>query len=117
MRGRLLTSDGTPFPDAPVAVLQQLRQPGATPTPVASLKTSRSGRFSYLAPKGASRFALFRYGGTSTIRAVTRPVQLGVPGSTTIHRGRRTFVNGETMRFRGRLRGGGIPTAGKLVEL
>lgn len=117
MRGRLLTSDGTPFPDAPVAVLQQLRQPGATPTPVASLKTTRSGRFSYLAPKGASRSVLFRYAGTSTIRAVTRPVQLGVPGSTTIHGGRRTFVNGETMRFRGRLRGGGIPPAGKLVEL
>ena len=30
---------------------------------------------------------------------------------------RRAVVNGETVRFHGRLKGRGIPTAGKLIEL
>jgi hypothetical protein len=40
-----------------------------------------------------------------------------VRARSTIRPSRRTFVNGETMRLRGRLRGGSIPPEGKLVEL
>jgi hypothetical protein len=83
----------------------------------ATLKTNRRGGFSYRAPKGVSRTIRFRYEGTGTIRSATRDVALLVRARTTLRPSRRFFVNGETMRLRGRLRGRGIPPEGKLVEL
>jgi hypothetical protein len=116
-RGRLMTRDGNPIQDAEVLVFSQARRAGAPMQLVATLKTSRRGGFAYRAPKGVSRTIRFRYAGTGTIRSATRNVAVLVRAYTTIRSHRRAFVNGETMRLRGRLRGRSIPPEGKLVEL
>ncbi len=116
-RGRLMTRDRNPIQDAEVLVFSQARRAGAPMRLVATLKTSRRGGFSYRAPKGVSRTIRFRYGGTGTVRSATRDVALLVRARTTIRPNRRSFVNGETMRLRGKLRGRSIPPEGKLVEL
>jgi hypothetical protein len=117
IRGRLTASDGTPFAETDVLVLQRQHVTGAAWTPVATLKTSRSGRFSYLARRGVSREIRFRYGGTSVVRPANRDVYLRVGARSTFHADRDSFVNGETARFTGHLRGDHIPAGGKLVEL
>jgi hypothetical protein len=116
-RGRLTTRDRNPIQDAEVLVFSQARRAGAPMQLVATLKTSRRGGFAYRAAKGVSRTIRFRYGGTGTIRSATRDIALLVRARTTIRPSRRSFLNGETMRLRGRLRGRAIPAEGKLVEL
>lgn len=115
--GRLTTRDRNPIQDAEILVFSQARRQGAPVRLVATLKTSRRGGFSYRAPKGVSRTIRFRYSGTPTVRSATREMALLVRARSTIRPSRRTFVNGETMRLRGRLRGGSVPPEGKLVEL
>jgi hypothetical protein len=115
--GRLRTRDRNPVADAEVLVYSQARRAGAPMRLVATLKTSRRGGFSYRAPKGVSRTIRFRYGGTPNVRSATTNVGLLVRARSTIKPQRRSFVNGETMRLRGKLRGGSIPPEGKLVEL
>ena len=57
------------------------------------------------------------YVGAAKIRSATRVVRVRVAASSTIHRSRRSVVNGEAVGFRGRLRGGWVPAQGKLVEV
>ncbi len=115
--GRLTTADRSPFPDAVITVYEQRPIPGTAPTPLATLKTSRTGSFSFLAPRGTSRMLSFRYEGTATIRSATSRVALNVAAASTMHSSRRVVVNGETVHFSGGLRGGVILPAGKLIEL
>ncbi len=117
LRGRLAGPDGNPLADAEVLVYTQTLRPGATVRLAATLKTSRRGGFSYRAAKGPSRLVRFRYAGTGTIRAATQDVRFLVHAQTRLRANRRSVVNGETVRFRGRLSGRGIPRAGKLIEL
>ncbi len=117
INGRLTTRDRNPIQDAEVLVFSQARRAGAPLRLVATLKTSRLGGFSYRAPKGVSRTIRFRYGGTANVRSATRDMALLVRARSTIRPSRRSFVNGETMRLRGKLRGGSVPPEGKLVEL
>jgi len=116
-RGRLTTVDRNPVQDAEILVFAQERRDGAAMQQVATVKTSRRGAFSYRAPKGTSRTIRFRYAGTPTVRAATRNVALLVKAHSTLRPNRRAFVNGETVRFRGRLSGRAIPAQGKLIEL
>jgi len=117
LTGRLTTVDRSPFPDAVITVYEQRPISGAAPTPLATLKTSRTGAFSFLARRGTSRTLSFRYEGTATIRSATKQVALNVAAASTMHSSRRLVVNGETVHFSGGLRGGVILPAGKLVEL
>ena len=117
LSGRLLTRDGNPIQDADVLVFSKARSAGAPARLVATLKTSRRGGFSFRAAKGVSRTITFRYGGTPNVRSTTRRYAVLVRARSSVTSGRRTFVNGETMRLRGRLSGGSIPAEGKLVEL
>jgi hypothetical protein len=98
-------------------VSQVFRQDGARPSALATLSTSASGRFSYVAPAGPSRVLVFRYPGTSTVRPATKEVALLVPAATSLRVSRHFALNGETVTFSGRLRGGPIAASGKLVEL
>lgn len=115
--GRLTTPDKNPVADSEVIVYSQARRDGAPQRLLATLKTSRKGGFSFRVPKGVSRTIRVRYGGTANVRSATRDVALLVRARSTIKRSRRSFVNGETLRLSGRLRGGHIPAEGKLVEL
>jgi hypothetical protein len=117
LAGTLTSGDGTPLAGADVIVAERADSTGADWTPVASLKTSRKGGFSYSAPPGASRALRFSYAGTPTIRAAEREVFVGVVAATTFHVNRHRLRNGQAVAFSGRLRGGGVPVGGKLLEL
>jgi hypothetical protein len=84
---------------------------------VARLRTSRTGRFTYLLPAGPSRVVRFRYPGTPTIRAQTREVDVRVRAGSTLWPNRRSLLNGEAVVLSGRLLGRPVPRSGKLVEL
>jgi hypothetical protein len=115
--GRLTDRSGAPLTDAQVLVFQVPRQDGAKFSPLATLRTSGSGGFSYLAAPGPSRTLLLRYPGTTTIRPSSSEVSLLVPAASTFRVSRHFALNGETVTFRGRLRGRPVPASGKLVEL
>jgi hypothetical protein len=59
----------------------------------------------------------FSYAGTPTIRAADRNVIIGVAAVTSFHVSRATLRNGQAVKFSGKLRGGGVPPGGKLLEL
>jgi hypothetical protein len=117
VRGRLATAQGSPLPEVDLAVYSQARRPGAGKRLVATLKTSRSGRFSYRAPRGVSRTITFRYAGTPTVEGATQDIAVLVRAHSTLRTNAKRFLNGETARFHGRLSGRSIPPGGKLIEL
>jgi hypothetical protein len=117
LSGRLTAGDGNPLADVELRVWQAPRQDGAGFAPVATLKTSATGRFTYVAPPGTSRTLRFRYEGTPTIRARSTDVRLLVGARTTLKVNRHSVLNGETVTFAGRLRGQPVPAGGKLIEL
>lgn len=115
--GSLRQVGGGPVANAQVLVFQLLRQDGARFSQVATLRTSASGEFSYLALAGPSRTFRFRYAGTAAVRPATHDVELLVRASSTLRSSQRFALNGETVTFKGRLRGKPLPASGKLVEL
>ena len=117
LRGRLTAPGGNPLQGVDVEVAARVTLPGAAFQPAAALKTSRTGRFSYLVPAGPSRLVRFRYAGTPKIRSRTRHIAVRVRASSTIHRSHRSVVNGEAVTFSGGLRGDWLPPGGKLIEL
>jgi hypothetical protein len=112
-----LTVAGRSMPGTPVQVWRRLELDGASWAQIATVTTSRTGRFSYRARRGPARAIRFRYPGTPTIRGRNGDVALRVRASTTLRPNRHTVINGEYVTFRGRLKGGWIPPAGTLVEL
>lgn len=117
VRGRLTSPEGNPLQDLEVQAVSQVADGVTPPRVIATVKSSRTGRFSFLVRKGPSRSIQVRYAGAPQVRGVTRAVQLSVRAKTTVRPNRRSFVNGEAVRFRGAIKTGRIPKAGKLVEL
>jgi hypothetical protein len=79
--------------------------------------TDSSGRFSYGARTGPSRTVRFEYGGTRTTRPARAEVRILVRAGSSIAVNRRFALNGQTVSFHGRLRGGPVPDGGKLIDL
>jgi hypothetical protein len=117
IRGRLTMAGGNAVPNAAIEVWEQLRIRGAASQRVAVIGTDGSGRFTYKALRGPSRILRFRYPGTPIVRARTTEVDLRVKGSSTFGVNRLRVVNGEDIVLHGRVRGGSLPTVGKLVQL
>jgi hypothetical protein len=117
VRGRLTSPEGNPLQDVAVLAFTQIRDGVTPPRLIATVKTSRTGRFSFLVRKGPSRTIRLRYEGAPQIRGATELMTLNVRSRTTIRPSRRHAVNGESVRFRGRIKTGRIPGQGKLVEL
>lgn len=117
LSGRLTAPGANPLADRDVEVFEQLALPGAPWRPIATVRTSRTGRFVYRALRGASRTLRFRYGGTGKIRGRTSDVRLLVKAVTSLRANRRAVVNGEDVVFRGRLKGGPLPSTSKLLQL
>jgi hypothetical protein len=115
--GRLTDAHGLPIPNADVLVFAAPRSLNGRYERVATLRTSHDGRLSYVAAAGPSRTLRFRYPGTATVRPAKTDVGLLVAGRTTLAVNRHFALNGETVTFRGRLRGAHVPRGGKLVEL
>jgi len=115
--GQLRSYDGSPLADTVVSVFEQARSPGAVLVPVANLKTSSTGRFTYRAAPGVSRVLRFRYEGTATVRSAQTEFALAVSASSTFRLSRRRIVNGESVRIAGRVRGRSMLSEGKLIEI
>lgn len=117
IRGRLTAPGGNALVEVDVEVAAKLAVSGVDFQPVATLKTPRTGRFSYVVPAGASRLLRFRYPGAPKIRAQTRVVHVRVRGASSIKTDKKRAVNGDSVIFSGRLRDGYLPASGKLLEL
>jgi hypothetical protein len=117
VRGRLSSPEGNPLQDMEVQAWTQIRDGVTPPRLIATVKTSRKGGFSFLVRKGPSRTIRVTYGGTPQIRSITKLVTLNVRSRTSIRPNHRRVVNGEAVRFHGRIRTGRIPEHGKLVEV
>ncbi len=117
LRGRLIAPGGNPLSGVDVEVAARLAVPSVAFQPVATLKTLRTGRFTYLVPAGPSRILRFRYPGAPKVRPQTREIHVRVRAASSIRASRRRVVNGEAVTFTGRLRGRYLPAGGKLLEL
>ncbi len=117
VRGRLTSPEGNPLQQFDVQAFTQIRDGITPPRLIATVKTSRTGAFSFLVRKGPSRSIRIRYSGTNQIRPATKILLLNVRSGTSMRPNHRRVVNGESVRFRGRLRTGRIPQHGKLVEV
>ena len=117
IRGRLTMPGENAIADAGIEVWERLWIRGAVPRRVAVIGTDDSGRFVFKALSGPSRTLRFRYPGTAVVRARSAEVDIRVRAASTIRVNRRRVVNGEDIVLSGRVRGGPLPTVGKLVQL
>lgn len=116
-RGRMMSPEGNPLQDLEIQAVSQVLDGVTPPRVIATVKTSRTGRFSFLVRKGPSRSITVRYAGAPQVRSATRELKLSVRSQTTMRSGRRAYVNGDTAAFRGTVTTGRIPATGKLVEM
>ena len=117
LHGRLANPDGQPIDGASIEVFGKSAFGENEFAALGLARTGADGTFTYRARATASRVLRFHYRGGQQIRAATRDVFLRVPGSTAISVSDRRVFNGDRVTFRGRLRGGGIPDGGKLLEM
>jgi hypothetical protein len=117
LTGRLTMPGANPLADAVIEVWQRVKLGGATWLRISQVTTSRTGRFRFKALKGPSRTLRFRYPGTATIRARSVTVDLRVRAVTSLRVNRPHVVNGEEVRFHGRLKGRQRGETGKLLYL
>lgn len=117
LRGVLRNPDGQPLHDVPIHVSARQAMPGAGFAAAGIVRTNKRGRFRYRVRGTASRTLRFRYPGTGRIQPTTADVGVRVPASSSFKLTPRRILNGETVTFRGRVRGGPIPANGKLIEL
>jgi len=115
LRGRLTMPGGNPLADTQVEVWERVKLPTADWRRVSVITTSKTGRFRFNALRGPSRTLRFRYPGTATIRSRTTQIDLGVRAMTSFRATRNRVVNGEEVRFHGRLRGRQTGQTGKLL--
>jgi 5-hydroxyisourate hydrolase-like protein (transthyretin family) len=113
VRGRLRGGDGKPVAGASVCVASQSVVLGAQRRRVATVTTSKSGRFTYKLATGASRRLSFvsRVPGG----AVSKSLLVQVRAPVSLRRSKARLRNGEKLLLRGRVGGGGRD--GLLVEL
>jgi hypothetical protein len=115
IRGALKNAAGQPIPHAEIQVFS--RNSTAAEQLVGVVRTDSQGEYSYRAPADSSRTLRFVYHGTAVTLPAQHEVTLLVRAASTIGVDRRRLVNGQAVRFAGRVRSLPIPPAGKLVEL
>jgi len=117
IEGSLRSTDGDqPVRGGSVVVSEQPRGSSRV-RQIGVVHTDANGRFSYRTPPGPSRGQLFSYMGTDTTRPAQATATLLVSAATTLRVNRAHVLNGESVVFAGRLLGGYVPSAGKLVTL
>jgi hypothetical protein len=114
LRGRL-TRSGAGIPGAQVQIL---RRTDVSPEhELATVRTGRRGRWVYRTRAGSS--AVFRavHPGTTTALPAQSEARVLVRAASTMQATPRRLLNGQSVRFHGRLRSRPVPPAGKLIEL
>jgi hypothetical protein len=117
IHGLLTTSVGEPLAGERIAITADSVVPGRPTQPPATLTTDSGGRFTYPITATESRHLTFAYNGAAHRQPARTRIDELVPASSTIHVSRRSLLNGDTVIFSGRLRGGELPERGKLVIL
>jgi len=117
--GRLTGAGGAPIGAAQVQVLTTPDYAGARTAAIASVLTGADGRFTLRLPAGSSSRTLrFEYSAAFDSPPVaTRTLTLSVRAGVTLSVAPRTASVGRSIRFSGRLRGGPVPSGGKLLVL
>jgi hypothetical protein len=114
--GRLLAPGGSPIAGAEIEVLPS----GAGATAIATPRTDANGRFTFTLPASTPsrtlRFVYRSHFGEAQ-PAATRTLTLDVRAALTLSIAPRSAGAGGTIRFKGALRGGPVPAAGKLLVL
>jgi hypothetical protein len=113
----LTTPGANPLAGADVEVWERVKLPAADWRQVSVIQTSRTGAFRFKALRGPSRTLRFRYPGTAKLRSRSTEVELGVRAVTSFRVNRHTVVNGEEVRFHGRLKGHQTGDTGKLLHV
>lgn len=113
--GRLVNRDGEGIAGAEIRVFSSS---SISPEQlVAVLSTDRNGRYGYDAAGSTSRTLRFAFAGSPLVLPSERAITMRVPAQTSLRVSRRRALNGEVVRFSGRLRTQPTPPGGKLVEL
>jgi hypothetical protein len=113
--GRLVNRDGQGIADAEVQVLS--RSDTSPEQLVAVLHTDAAGNYTYTATGSTSRVLRFAYAGSPLIVPAQSEVRLQVPAASSLQVSRRRVLNGQAVRFSGRVRTLPVPVGGKLIEL
>ena len=116
VKGTLLSIDRQPIAGQTVDVYQQLSARGQQMVRIATLRTNSAGQFDYHAPRGPSRTIRFQFDGTETLHPAAAAVALKVPASSTLKASRHRLLNGQSVRFSGRI-GKPIPSGLKILDL
>lgn len=113
--GRLTAANGQPVAGAQVQVL------ASTPTSpealIATIQTDAAGVYSYPAIAAATTTLRFAYPGSPVLLPAQGQVALLVPGASSIAVTPSRVLNGQAVKFHGRLFTLPVPAAGKLIEL
>lgn len=115
--GRIADPTGNPRARVSVDVSERVDAPARPWGALGSVQTTAAGTFSFRVPAGASRTIRFSYGGSATTQPAAKEIQVRVRAAATIRPDRRRLRNGDEVVFRGRVRSGPVPEAGKLVTL
>jgi hypothetical protein len=113
--GRLVNRAGRPLAGAKILIYSRIREGGEQLD--GSVTTNDDGRFSYAVEARASHRFRFVYPGTATILPVEDIANLLVKARSTLSVRPKRILNGDSVIFRGRVKGRPLPEAGKLVEL
>ena len=116
-RGSVVRGSGAPVAGEVIEVWSRSAAAGSPFVRVASVRTDAGCGFAYRVPAGPSRTLRFGYAGSAIDRASQAEVSVRVPASITIGASRRSVRNGQAVTFSGRLRGGPVPSGGKVVDL
>jgi 5-hydroxyisourate hydrolase-like protein (transthyretin family) len=84
---------------------------------VGTIQTDSEGRYRYTATGTSTRTLRLAYAGSPLVLPAQRVVRLLVPAASSLRVNRKRVLNGQSVRFTGRLRAVPVPAAGKLVEL
>ena len=115
--GKLSDAVGNPAARVDVEVLERVDAPARPWQAIGTVHTNAAGTFTFKVPAGTSRTLRFSYAGSPTAQPSTKDVELRVRAAVTIKPDRRVLRNGDEVVFRGRVRSGPVPVAGKLVTL
>src|SRR4051794_4635518 len=115
IRGLLANSDGQAIGGAQILVYSRTQT--SPERLVGVVRTGADGSLTYTATASSTRTIRLWYEGSQLILPAEQEVTLLVPARGTLHVSRRRAVNGQRVRFGGRLRGLPPPAGGKLIEL
>jgi hypothetical protein len=117
--GRLTGAGGVPIGAAQVDVLSTPDYAGARTAAMPSVLTAANGQFTLHLPAGiSSRTLRFAYSSVvGSMPVVTRALKLSVRAGVALTVAPHTASVGRSIYFTGRLRGGPVPSGGKLLVL